>query len=169
MDSHDRQTRPANAPQLFAFEQPSCEDFTFIPLSVRFHLDRCGWRLSLAQWQAFPYADRVELAACPVPEESEEGGSVAATFEALLTSLAARDLREPVERMAPMQPMPGDDLSQVPDIVQAQCRFADMAPLATAQWRALSRFQRYALTKLSRKPKANHDFLPAVREFGLAS
>lgn len=166
MESHDRHEHPADAPQLFAFEQPSCEDYTFIPLSVRFHLDRCGWRLSLVQWQALPYADRVRLAACPV---SEQGAPTTSPFDALLTLLAARDLREPVERMPPMQPMPGDDVSQVPDSVQAQCGFADLATLATAQWAALSPFQRYALAKLSRKPKANHDFLPALREFGLAS
>ena len=36
------------------------------------------------------------------------------------------------------------------------------------RWGALDRFQRYALAKLSRNTdKVNHDFLPAMKEFGL--
>ena len=169
MNSHDHPDRPANAPQLFAFEQPSCEDFTYIPLSVRFHLDQGGWRLSLAQWQAFPYSDRVALAAHPVPEAPADTLALSPAFDTSLAALAARDLREPVERMPPLQPMPGDDADVVPDTVQAQCGFAGVAPLRTSQWSALSRFQRYALAKLARKAKPNHDFLPALREFGLAA
>jgi len=38
-----------------------------------------------------------------------------------------------------------------------------------AQWRRLAPFQRYVLVKLSRKPKLNHDFVPAMREFGLTA
>lgn len=169
MNSQDHPERPANAPQLFAFEQPSCEDFTYIPLSVRFHLDRGGWRLSLAQWQALPYSDRVALAAHPVPDAEADSSAPSAAFETFLATLAARDLREPVERVPPLQPMPGDASDVVPDTVQAQCGFAGAAPLSVAQWSALSRFQRYALAKLARKPKPNHDFVPALREFGLAS
>ncbi|MDI9681113.1 nitrate reductase associated protein, partial [Burkholderia cenocepacia] len=40
---------------------------------------------------------------------------------------------------------------------------------ALAQWQRLAPFQRYVLVKLSRKPTLNHDFLPAMREFGLTA
>ncbi|KKB65190.1 hypothetical protein WM40_00590 [Robbsia andropogonis] len=180
MNSHRHSDHLAGAPQLFAFEQPSCEDFTYIPLSVRFHLDRCGWRLSLAQWQAFPHADRVTLATFPVLADApadvaaalaHEGAAPdasSAAFDTALVALAARHLREPIERTPPMRPMPGDDVTAVPEAVLAQCGLASVPELTLQQWGALSRFQRYALEKLSRKPKSNHDFLPALREFGLA-
>ena len=42
-------------------------------------------------------------------------------------------------------------------------------PPALAQWQQLAPFQRYVLMKLSRKPTLNHDFVPAMREFGLAA
>ena len=43
-----------------------------------------------------------------------------------------------------------------------------LAAPAPAQWAQLAPFRRYVLAKLSRKPEANHDFVPAMREFGLA-
>jgi hypothetical protein len=37
-----------------------------------------------------------------------------------------------------------------------------------AQWAKLAPFKRYVLAKLSRKPEGNHDFVPAMKEFGAA-
>ena len=41
-------------PRLFDFEVESSENLRFIPLSVRFNLDRFGLRISLDQWQMLP-------------------------------------------------------------------------------------------------------------------
>ncbi|NIF72588.1 hypothetical protein F3J16_20670, partial [Burkholderia sp. Ap-962] len=55
----------SDAPLLFAFEIDSSEDFTYIPMIVRFHLDRGGLRISLDQWQLLPIEDRKLLARFP--------------------------------------------------------------------------------------------------------
>ncbi|NIF65086.1 hypothetical protein F3J11_20760 [Burkholderia sp. Cy-647] len=55
-----------------------------------------------------------------------------------------------------------------PAALAAQCALAALPVPSPAQWAALGGFERYVLAKLSRKPKLNHDFVPAMREFGLA-
>jgi Conserved nitrate reductase-associated protein (Nitr_red_assoc) len=61
-------------PLLFDFEIVSSENLTFIPMCVRFNLDRCGLHLTLDQWQALPHADRVALVQMPLAlEEAHEG------------------------------------------------------------------------------------------------
>ena len=49
-------------PLLFEFEHQASENLTFIPMCVRFNLDRSALRLTLAQWQALPHAVRTRLA-----------------------------------------------------------------------------------------------------------
>ena len=49
-----------------------------------------------------------------------------------------------------------------------QVALASLHAPSTDQWATLEPFKRYVLTKLSRKPEANHDFVPAMKEFGLA-
>ncbi|MGI4860553.1 MAG: nitrate reductase associated protein, partial [Janthinobacterium lividum] len=65
-------------PQLFDFEVPSSENLSYIPLSVRFHLDRSGQRISLDDWQRLPYDARVTLASFAV-EDGPGGGAIGAT------------------------------------------------------------------------------------------
>ena len=48
------------------------------------------------------------------------------------------------------------------------CEAIDAAP-TPEQWARLDPFQRYVLAKLSRKPEGNHDFIPAMTEFGIAA
>ena len=59
------------APLLFRFEVDSSENLTYIPMCVRFNLDRFGLRISLAQWQLLPYEDRRLLACFPVDEDTQ--------------------------------------------------------------------------------------------------
>ncbi len=74
------------APLLFHYEVESSEDLTFIPMCVRFNLDRFGLRISLAQWQLLPYEDRRLLARFPVDEDTEiEPNFDHALFEMLRT------------------------------------------------------------------------------------
>ncbi|KAF1030309.1 MAG: hypothetical protein GAK40_00058 [Burkholderia plantarii] len=170
----------ADAPLLYAFEIESSEDFTFIPMIVRFHLDYAGLRISLAQWQCLPLEARRLLCRFPADADAgtwsgagtaagvDPGSDAAASFEATLHALLARQAAGEAERFAP-EPAPAwRDGAAPPPALAAQCALAGLAPVAPAQWRALGGFQRYVLTKLSRKPKLNHDFVPAMREFGLA-
>lgn len=178
-DSASPSTSPHPTSQLFAFEIPSSENLAFIPLSVRFHLDRHGLRISLADWQSLPLEVRTRLAAYPVEDDSDEAEELIADIgtsepnrnnEAFAAELGAWMIQyaghSPDSEPPPMT-MPGDDIATVPDSVIHQCTLAGLPPVAINDWVRLSRFQRYALAKLSRKTSANHDFLPALKEFGL--
>ncbi|XOC97025.1 nitrate reductase associated protein [Burkholderia sp. 22PA0106] len=175
----------SDAPLLFGFEIDSSEDFTFIPMIVRFHLDRCGLRISLDQWQRLPLDARKRLARFPVaagagpdmapdrenpePEpESELKSELDMGFGEALAGLLHAQGVEAAETFEP-EPAPGwANRAAVPSALVAQCALACLPAPSPAQWAALGAFERYVLAKLSRKPKLNHDFIPAMREFALA-
>jgi len=156
-----------HSPQLFTFEIASSENFAYIPLSVRFHLDRTGLRISLDQWQRLPLDVRIVLASYPV-EALPAAQTVPDAFAPALQEALLAHTGEQLESETPPSFLPGDDVAEVYPGLAVQCDLAGLPPVALADWAVLSRFQRYALAKLSRKPRANHDFVPAMREFGLA-
>jgi hypothetical protein len=153
------------APLLFGFEVESSENLTYIPMCVRFNLDRFGLRISLTQWQLLPLEDRRLLARFPVDEDAQiEPNFDHALFEMLRTHANV----EP-EWFEPDQTPAWRDVNAVPDGIAHQAALAGfLAPGVTA-WAQLAPFQRYTLAKLARKPESNHDFAPAMREFGLAA
>jgi hypothetical protein len=152
------------APILFDFEVVSSENLTYIPMSVRFNLDRFGLRISLAQWQLLPLEDRKLLARFPVEEDVEiEPNFDHALFEMLRTHANV----EP-EWFTPDEAPAWRSSEAVPDGVVRQAHLAQLAVPTPEQWAHLAPFRRYVLAKLSRKPEGNHDFVPAMREFGLA-
>lgn len=165
----------SDAPLLFGFEIDSSEDFTYIPMIVRFHLDRCGLRISLDQWQRLPLDDRRRLARFPVaagaaPDmapDRENPEAEAGFGEALARMLHAQGA-DAAETFEPEAAPGWADRAAVPPALAAQCALAGLPAPSTAQWAALGPFERYVLAKLSRKPKLNHDFIPAMREFALA-
>jgi hypothetical protein len=152
------------APLLFNFEVESSENFTYIPMSVRFNLDRFGLRITLAQWQLLPLEDRKLLARFPVDEDAQiEPNFDHALFEMLRTHANI----EP-EWFTPEESPAWRCMDSVPDGVARQAELAGLTVPSVARWAELDPFQRYVLAKLSRKPEANHDFVPAMREFGAA-
>jgi hypothetical protein len=180
-------------PLLFDFEIVSSENLTYIPMCVRFNLDRCGLHLTLEQWQALPLADRVALAQMPLAlEEAHEGAFEAAPDasapETVVQARAARFaayLRERVSAssatplaaqaessdLSPSSPSSGAAAWALPGAVPAavlkQCELHGTPPLSDAAWSRIDPFKRYILVKLSRRATPNHDFLPALREFCL--
>ena len=152
------------APLLFDFEVQSSENFTYIPMSVRFNLDRFGLRISLAQWQMLPLEDRKLLARFPVADDAEiEPNFDHALFEMLRTHANV----EP-EWFTPDDAPAWRNTEAVPESVERQAKMAGLAAPSAARWAELDPFKRYVLAKLSRKPEINHDFIPAMREFGAA-
>ena len=151
----------SDAPLLFAFEHASSENFTYIPMIVRFNLDRFGLRISLEQWQLLPLEDRKLLARFPADEDTAIGNFDHALFEMLRTHA---DLVVPAGRAAD----PACHRHRA-GVARAAERAGRADGARAAQWQRLAPFQRYVLVKLSRKPKLNHDFLPAMREFGLTA
>lgn len=152
------------APLLFQFEVVSSEDLTFIPMCVRFNLDRFGLRISLAQWQLLPYEDRRLLARFPVDDDAEiEPNFDHALFEMLRTHANV----EP-EWFSPEEAPAWRDVNAVPGGIANQAALANLVAPGVEDWAQLAPFQRYVLAKLARKSEANHDFVPAMHEFGLA-
>ncbi|NKJ46309.1 hypothetical protein CIC12_06025 [Burkholderia sp. SG-MS1] len=152
------------APLLFDFEVASSENFTYIPMSVRFNLDRFGLRITLAQWQLLPLEDRKLLARFPVEDDAEiEPNFDHALFEMLRTHANV----EP-EWFTPDESPAWRRTDSVPEGVTLQAGLAGLVAPSAARWAELDPFKRYVLAKLSRKPEANHDFVPAMKEFGAA-
>ena len=150
-------------PYLFSFETAHAEPLAFIPLGVRFYLDRCGLRLSLAQWQVLPEAARASLAS--LRPALDDGAAQA--FENLLDVHVRAHGGGVVERQPPTAL---DELSPqaVPESVVSQATQHGFEGPSQAAWDDLSVAQRYVLTKLARKARRSDDFAAATREFGLA-
>jgi hypothetical protein len=155
----------SDTPLLFNFEVESSEDFTYIPMIVRFNLDRFGLRISLEQWQLLPLEDRKLLARFPADEDAViEPNFDHALFEMLRTHAdVAPAWFQPDAHPA------WRGIDAVPAALVEQSALAGLDAPSCEQWARLAPFQRYVLAKLSRKPKLNHDFIPAMREFGLAA
>lgn len=150
----------SEAPLLCNFEIESSEALTYIPLIVRFHLDRCGLRISLAQWQLLPLADRKLLTCFPAADAVADAPYFARALGEMLDMHAHT---EPV-RFTPDAAPAWRSHDVLPAGLAQHC-----APLqlTLAQWAALTLFQRYVLDKLSRKAQVHPMLLPALREFGL--
>jgi hypothetical protein len=153
------------APLLFNFEVASSENLTFIPMSVRFNLDRFGLRISLAQWQMLPHEDRALLARFPV----EEDAIIEPNFDHALFEMLRTHANVEPEWFTPEDMPAWRDTEAVPDGVVHQSLVARMRAPTREQWARLDPFQRYVLAKLARKPEGNHDFVPAMTEFGIAA
>jgi hypothetical protein len=134
-----------------------------MPMSVRFNLDRFGLRISLAQWQLLPHADRTLLARFPVDEDAAiEPNFDHALFEMMRTHANIEPDwftpdAEPVWRKA----------DAIPDGVVQHSRLVGAPAPTIERWGRLDPFKRYVLAKLTRKSEPSHDFVPAMREFGL--
>jgi hypothetical protein len=153
-----------DAPRLFRFEIESTEDLRFIPLAVRFNLDRFGRRLSLDQWQRLPYDDRVLLARFPVENEAD----IEPNFDLAVREMLRMHADDEPETFAPETDPIWVHTDAVPESVIRQSSLCGIGAPSLDRWSELNAFQRYALAKLSRKNDVNHDFVPAMREFRLA-
>ena len=153
-----------DAARLFGFEVESSDNLRFIPLAVRFNLDRFGMRITLDQWQQLPYDDRVLLARFPV----EDDAALEKNFDLALEEMMKTHLNAAPEKIAPDRERVWAHADAVPETVIRQSSLCGVSAPSLDRWGKLDRFQRYALAKLSRNTdKVNHDFLPAMREFGL--
>jgi hypothetical protein len=154
-----------DAARLFGFEVESSDNLRFIPLAVRFNLDRFGMRISLEQWQMLPYEDRALLARFPIEDEADLEKNFDLTLEEMMKTHANAE-PEKIER--DVEPV-WAHADAVPETVIRQSSLCGLSAPSLSKWAQLDRFQRYALAKLSRNTdKVNHDFPPAMREFGLA-
>ena len=130
-------------------------------MSVRCKLDTCGIKLKLDQWNTFTLEDRQGLVSHPCQTSDE-----IQTYRTFLSQLITERAQSEVKELA-IDPNPAWlDSNQIPDNVKSNLQRVE-SELSIEQWGSLSDLQRFALIKLSRPGHESHNFVPALKEFGL--
>jgi hypothetical protein len=149
---------------VFEFEKDFAQSLRCIPMSVRLKLDTVGVKVSLKQWNRLGAQERHSLLQLPC-DAGERG---ARYRDAVRSMVRERTGEDPEMLPAATQPAWLDD-SQVPEQIRTHMGTLGLPPLSQAQWVSLGPVRRFALLKLSRPGHRNENFLPALREFGLAA
>ncbi len=146
----------------FEFEQDFVGSLRCIPMSVRHSLDTCGVKLKLEHWNHFTPAERLALVEwpCDTPEQAQ-------SYQTKLQALITERTGTPAKTLEVSSAPPWQDLAHIPEQVADKFQSHSL-PLLVQQWASLSELQRFALIKLSRSSHENNNFMPAVKEFGLA-
>jgi hypothetical protein len=147
---------------LFQFESDFADNLRCIPMQVRLNLDTCGIKLKLNHWNKLSPSDRRALINYPCTTPNE-----IAAYRSHLQQLVQQHSGELLGEL-PIAPEP-EWLNAIalPETVAVKASSLDI-PLTVEHWTALTPIQRFALIKLSRSNHENHNFLPALREFGIA-
>jgi len=145
----------------FQFEQDFVDSLRCIPMSIRLKLDTCGVKLKLNHWNQFNSTERQSLLELPCLTKGEID-----QYRQFLQDLIIQKTGEPATELAIASNPPWLDPEIIPDSVQSQA-IATGLTLTQSQWRSLTSIQRFALIKLSRASHENHNFYPALQEFGL--
>jgi hypothetical protein len=145
----------------FQFESDFIGDLRCIPMVVRYKLDSCGVKLKLHHWTQFSEADRLAVIDWPCESDAEKSD-----YRDRLQSLIISH-GNPAAGLLPIEACPawlnGEELPV--QVVEKGSAIGRVIPLDF--WAGLLPLQRFALIKLSRPSHENHNFLPALREFGL--
>lgn len=147
----------------FAFEADFVDSLRCIPMAVRLRLDLTGIKLKLNEWSKLGKSERLSLAAnpCRSPEDLRK-------YREDVAALVTRVCGGPPSLLPELPEPIWENPDAVPGQVREQALLLGLEVSAEA-WTSLSFLQRFALVKLSRPGHENRNFLPAMREFGLAS
>src|ERR1700761_4968777 len=126
-----------DAPLLFNFEVESSENLKFIPMVVRFNLDRFGLRISLEQWQMLPLEDRALLARFPVDEDI----AIEPNFDHALFEMLRTHANVEPEWFTPEDNPAWRDTAAVPETIQNQASLANLPAPSVDQWSKLDPFR----------------------------
>ncbi len=153
---------PQGDSTFFGFEADFVDSLRCIPMAVRMRLDVAGVKLKLNEWSKLGQAERLALAknpcrAAPEIDAYKEGLSRLVEKTSGSRPSMLLDLPDPV----------WEDAERIPSQILDQARSLGL-DLPASAWSSLSPLQRFALSKLSRPGHENRNFLPAMREFGLA-
>ncbi len=146
----------------FRFEADFVESLRCIPMLVRLKLDTCGIKLKLSHWLSFNQIERQKLIDLPCASPAE-----ISDYQNFLLDLISKnsqstnldDLRIFVEPI-------WENSVHIPSEVELKAETLRLK-ISVEQWVNLGNLQRFALIKLSRSHHENHNFLPALQEFGL--
>lgn len=145
----------------FQFEQDFVDSLRCIPMSIRLKLDTCGVKLKLNNWNQFNSQERKSLLQIPCSTTIE-----IEKYRQFLQALIIQKTSQPATELAIASNPPWLDPKTIPESVQEKA--AETAfKLTLNQWRSLTPIQRFALIKLSQTSHENHNFYPALQEFGL--
>ena len=146
----------------FAFEQEFVESLHCIPMRVRLKLDSCGVKLKLVHWNKLSAAERQSLIAmpCDTPEATQ-------AYKEYLQRLVVHYAGSPASELPVETNPPWLTIDQIPAQVQDKAQDCSLS-INVEQWANLSPDRRFALFKLSRPSHENANFIPAMKEFGLA-
>lgn len=146
----------------FQFEADFVDTLRCIPMQVRFKLDTCGVKLKLHHWNQLSPSERQHLVELPCLTAAE----VQAYRMHLRQKIQEKTGEVPSDLAVASLP-DWMDGTTIPDSVQQQAEAVHQT-IHLQQWTHLTPIQRFALIKLSRSQHENHNFLPALAEFGLA-
>ncbi|HEU4536550.1 MAG TPA: nitrate reductase associated protein [Polyangiaceae bacterium] len=144
----------------FAFETEIDAALTYMPLALRYRLDRAGLKASLAAWQALPPDRRRRLLDAPAASDADVAAFALALHEALA---------EAGHAPSALPPLPSPPPWRAPAALDAALAWAGELglPFAPARWNTLDDLRRYALYRLSASRKSPDAFRAALGEFGL--
>ena len=145
----------------FQFEQDFAESLRCIPMVIRLKLDTCGVKLKLVHWTQFNAEERQSLLEIPCSTSDE-----IENYRQFLQNLITQKTGQPATEIAIASNPPWLDSETIPESVQSKATETGLT-LTQSQWRSLTPIQRFALIKLSRASHENHNFVPALQEFGL--
>jgi hypothetical protein len=144
----------------FAFETEIDEALSFMPLALRYRLDRAGLKASLAAWQALPVDERRRLFDTPAASDADIAGFALALRSALAEAGHAPSALPPLPSPPPWRE------GRALDNASAWATELGL-PLDLSRWASLDDVQRYALYRLSNARKSPDAFRGALGEFGL--
>ena len=145
----------------FQFEQDFAESLRCIPMMIRLKLDTCGVKLKLVHWNQFNADERRSLLEIPCSTSDE-----IENYRQFLQGLIIQKTGQPATELAIASNPAWLDPETIPESVQSKATETGLT-LTQSQWRSLTPIQRFALIKLSRASHENHNFVPALQEFGL--
>ncbi len=142
----------------YRFESKIYPSLSLIPLHVRMKLDLTGVKISLKSWLGFSLEERGVL--CHLPAETEEERK---NFSSYLDFLMRRYFEEGVSMVSPITDPPWENLSRIPDSVQARSKDKEQT-VTLKEWSQWNFGQRYALFKLSISKNEPEQFYEALKE-----
>jgi hypothetical protein len=152
----------SDSPGFFQFEADFVDSLRCIPMQVRFKLDTCGIKLKLSHWHQFGQEERQALVKMPCSTQDE-----IQAYQGFLRQLVLEHTGSPAVDL-PVEDDPAwMDETAIPASVQDKA-CENGITITPEQWTTLTILQRFVLLKLSRSGHENRNFLPALKEFGLA-
>lgn len=144
------------------FETDFVESLRCIPMIVRMKLDTCGVKLKLDHWNQFTHSQRHNLVTMPCNSDRE-----ITDYREYLQNLVIADTGTPAKEL-PVDTHPAWlNENKIPEALKTKARELNIA-ISLQQWSNLTPLQRFALIKLSRPSHENRNFIPALKEFGIA-